>query len=101
MQNNQAGETQSEQRTVISSKAVSVFESRPFANDHLKETSVRLRALYSAVHTELDAISIPHGSEAGRLLAMSKTELEASNMWATKALSRFSPPNGSVKTTSN
>lgn len=75
-----------------SQKGMSVFESRGFATPHHSETVEKLKGIAAVLWTELDAIVPPPGnSETGRYLAIAKTELESSVMFAVKALSRFSP----------
>lgn len=45
----------------------------------------------SLLWDKLDAISIPPGnSQSGRMVALAKTKVEETVMWATKAISRYS-----------
>jgi hypothetical protein len=76
----------------VTPRAVAVFESRGFALPHHSDHVERIKAAAAALYGELDAIVPPPGnSEAGRLLALAKTDLESSVMWGVKAISRFSP----------
>lgn len=66
-------------------KAEQVFESRPMDDDQItKVTQIKNAATY--LQMQLDSIeAVP---ESGRLIALAKTSLEESVMWATKAVSR-------------
>lgn len=71
----------------FSRRAEATFESRGLRGQdaHVQRLKDRAAALWDVV----DDISIPPGnSEAGRLVALAKTTLEESVMWAVKALSR-------------
>lgn len=69
-------------------KGVKVFESRGFKDngaEHVEFIKKNAAALWSYI----DNIPVPPGNtEAGRLVALAKTDLESSVMWAVKALSR-------------
>lgn len=81
-----------ETRVQAGARAAAVFESRRFAYEHHQGQADRIRALASALWAEIDGITAPSGnSEVGRLLSLAKTDVGAAAMWATKALSRFSP----------
>ena len=70
-------------------RAVRTFESRGFDGNAGFEHCARIKFLAALLWEELDNISVPpDNSEAGRLVALAKTELESSVMWANKALSR-------------
>jgi hypothetical protein len=63
-----------------------VFESRGIKRTEMVET---IKARAAVLLAEIDAISIPpDNKEAGRLVALAKTDLESCVMWAVKALSR-------------
>lgn len=73
--------------------AVAVFESRglngqEFLIAQIKEQAAVLHDLFDSVH-----LGGTLEREPGRLVALAKTELESSVMWAVKATSRLSGPN--------
>lgn len=72
----------------ISQKASKVFESRGIDG---KESLVqRIKDEAASLYDAIDCISIPPGNtEAGRLVALAKTDLESAVMWAVKAISRY------------
>lgn len=94
-------ETTTEKKTVaimtdiqvpVTPRAMAVFESRGFTNDHDAQHVEAIKATAASLWSLIDNISIPPGnSEAGRLVSLAKTDVEASVMWAVKAVSRYSP----------
>lgn len=70
-----------------STRATKVFESRGLNGQEQQVAALKSKA--EELWDEIDSISVPPGnSEAGRLVALAKTELESTVMWAVKALSR-------------
>lgn len=85
-------EQQTKHEVNVNRTAMATFESRGYTMEHHASQAQRIRAVAAALWAEYDAISIPSGnSEVGRLLAVAKTELETSAMFAIKALTRFAP----------
>lgn len=77
-----------EQSAQVSEAAKKVFESRGFPSEahaaHVERIKEKAAILWDEINT------IPTGnSEAPRLVAKAKTELEDAVMWAVKAISRF------------
>lgn len=72
-------------------KSYKTFESRGFASPEHGILVESLKVDASALLATINAISIPpdNAQEVGRLVSLAKTELEASVMWAVKAISRF------------
>lgn len=67
-------------------RAVKTFESRGLSDPARVE---QIKEIAAALWYEIDGINIaPGNSEAGRYVALAKTELEAAVMWAVKAVSR-------------
>lgn len=70
-------------------RAARVFEQRGIHSDHL-ELLEHLKDDAATLHARMDRIAIPPGNqEAGRLVAMAKSQLEIAVMCAVKAISRF------------
>lgn len=72
-------------------RAIKIFESRSVNGQEGKVEEIK----YLAAHLwdVIDVISVPPGNnEAGRLIALAKTELELTVMWTVKALSRNQAP---------
>lgn len=72
---------------MASEKAKKVFESRGLHGQEQKIETIKEKA--AELWDAFDAIEIPPGSEAGRLVALAKTELETSVMYGVKAVSRY------------
>jgi len=71
----------------MSTRATKVFESRGLNGQEEKVQDLKNKA--AELWQLIDNISVPPGnSEAGRLVALAKTELESTVMWAVKAFSR-------------
>lgn len=67
---------------------ISVFESRGLNGrltqvEQIKETAAALWSMINAISCD------PDNTEAPRLLALAKTDLESSVMWAVKGISRL------------
>lgn len=70
-----------------SQQAQKVFESRGLNGHEGLVEDIKIFAGY--LFDKLDLIPVPPGNnEAGRLVALAKTELESTVMWAVKAISR-------------
>lgn len=64
-----------------------VFEYRGLNGKEAQVEQIKQTA--AALWSMINVISVPPGNtEAGRLLALAKTDLESSVMWAVKAVSR-------------
>lgn len=85
------GEKTCDQRVGAPARSVAVFESRPFAMAHHSELVEQIKDRAAALHAVLDKITPGLNPEVGRLLELSKSNLETAVMQAVKALSRFSP----------
>ena len=71
----------------VSDRAVKVFESRGLNGNEALVQQIKDQA--AVLWDCIDSVVIPPGnSEAGRLVSLAKTELEASVMWAVKSISR-------------
>lgn len=80
----------------VTTRAVKVFESRGL-NGHEKLVD-EIKAQAAVLFDKIDSIPVPPGnSEAGRLVALAKTELESTVMWAVKAVSRSHDPENKEK----
>lgn len=67
-------------------RAGKVFETRGLNNQDSQVLEIKTAAAF--LWSLIDDISVPPGTEAGRLVSLAKTEIESSVMWAVKALSR-------------
>ena len=73
--------------TEISAKSARFFESRGLNGQEKLVQKIKDEA--AGLLDAIDSISIPPDNrEAGRLVALARTELEACVMWAIKAISR-------------
>ena len=76
-----------ETKTTTSKRALDTFATRGLNGQEEVVTRIKDRA--AALWDEIDGIAIaPGNSDAGRLVALAKTELECAVMWAVKAVSR-------------
>lgn len=78
-------------KTEPTTRSVAVFESRGL-RDGTEALITQLKMEAAILLDTINEIEVPPGnSEAGRLIALAKTELESTVMWATKAVSRYYP----------
>lgn len=71
---------------IVSERATKVFESRGLNGQEQQVEKIKVAA--ALLFDQIDAISCPPGTDAGRLAALAKTKLELTVMCAVKALSR-------------
>jgi len=69
-------------------KAYKNFNARPITDSQILIVE-KIKETASMLWDQLDNISVtPGNAESGRLVALAKTDLENTVMWATKAISR-------------
>lgn len=80
-------DTETKRQAVSSDRAVKAFNSRGLNGQENVLGNIKSNA--EMLWDEIDGIPVaPGNTEAGRYIALAKTELESAVMWATKAISR-------------
>jgi hypothetical protein len=83
--------TQDTTQTVGTPRARAMFESRGFTTEQQTTLVEEIKDLAATLYDKIDSVTNVNQTEASRLVALAKTSLEETVMWATKAVSRCNP----------